>query len=63
MFALLGKFAPIILSIARQGQAAWEAWIDARAADGDAALTAGFAKLRSENIRMLIIAEAEAEGK
>lgn len=60
LLGILMKLGPIVVDVAKQGQAAWEAWVDAQAVATDADLTAKFAELRSENQRMLIIAEAEA---
>jgi hypothetical protein len=57
---VLFQLGPIVVNIAKQGQAAWEAWVDARAAEAGADLAPKFAELRSENVRMLIIAEHEA---
>jgi hypothetical protein len=59
---ILLAIAPKVIQVAQQGQAAWEAFLEAQKIEGDDAINAKLLELQSEFIRHRIIAEAEANG-
>lgn len=57
---VLLALAPKIFALAQQGQAAWEAFLEAQKVEGDEEINAGLDALKSEFTRRRLIAEHEA---